>query len=248
MALANLIEKKANLPPVIVLYGDAGAGKSTLGTTFPSPIFLDLDNGLRAFDVPSIPIDTAEKLEEAVSALETEEHEFKTVVVDTIDEVEAVYTSVVLKELKVASLLNTKWGEGYTKRSEKVNAIFDRIVALRQKGIIPVFLAHSQIITISTPEAPDYNFRTLKLQKAASAHVVEKADLVGYVGNTLIVDTNKNAIEDTERAIQIGYSPAHLSKARVLNAPDELPMNGKAVIKLFLKKGEKVEKGGEKNE
>jgi len=239
MSLKDLITKKPNKPPVIILYGDAGAGKSTIGTTFPSPLFLDVDDGLRAFEVPSIPIKTIEEFETALKALEEEEcSEFKTVVVDTVDEVENLLTPIICNEMKVKSLIGTKFGEGFTRRSERLNGYVDRILKLREKGIIPVFLCHSQTVTISTPEAPDYNFRTLKLQKGAAAHLVESADLIGYVGNTLIVDVNKNAIEDTARSIQIGYSPAHLSKARVLNAPESLPMDGKAVIKLFIRKKE----------
>lgn len=237
MTLKDLITKKANKPPVVVLYGDAGAGKSTIGTTFPAPIFLDVDDGLRAFDVPAIPITTIEEFETALKAIEDDKDgEFKSVVVDTLDEIENILTPVICEEMKVKSLIATKFGEGYVRRSERLNGYIDRIINLREKGIVPVFLCHSQVITISTPEAPDYNFRTLKLQKGAAAHVVENADLIGYVGNTLTVDANKNAIEDVERSIQIGYSPSHLSKARVLNAPESLPMHGMAVIKLFAKK------------
>jgi hypothetical protein len=237
MTLGNLIMKQPNKPPVIVLYADAGAGKSTLGTTFPAPLFLDLDDGLRAFDVPRIPITNVDEFETALKAIEDEKKcEFKTVVIDTIDELENMLTGVICTEMKVKSLIGTKYGEGFTRRSERLNGYIDRIIALREKGIIPVFLCHSQIITISSPETADYNFRTIKLQKSAAAHLVEASDLVGFVGPTLLVDNNKNVMLDEERAVQIGYSPAHLSKARVVGAPAVLPMSGVAIVKLFARK------------
>lgn len=237
MSLADMIKKKDYKPPVIVIYGEAGAGKTTLGTTFPSPIFLNLEgSGLRAYDVPEIPVRTVADYEAAVNALKTEFHEYKTIVVDTLDRLEEYATADVCAQMNLKDINKAPYGEGYFKRARLVNLLIDATIDL---GIVPVFLAHSYVSTVSAPDvAADYHYRDIKLWRSKSGgvdsynHLIELADMIGYITTEILPD-NGRAMAMGGRKVLVKYSPAHQSKIRLQNAPDSIECDGKKILALL---------------
>ena len=82
----TLRKGKQKIPPRICIYGSHGIGKSTLASEFPSPIFISTEDGLDSLDVVSFPkATTIIDVVDSIKTLIKEEHEFKTVVVDTVD-------------------------------------------------------------------------------------------------------------------------------------------------------------------
>ena len=78
----------------LLVYGAAGAGKTTLISTLPKPVVLSVEAGLmslRNFDIPYIEIKTMEDLQEAYMwATSKEAAEFETVCLDSISEIAEV--------------------------------------------------------------------------------------------------------------------------------------------------------------
>lgn len=75
----------------VVLYGGPGAGKTTLGSDFPKVLFLSAESGLlsiRDRDVEVWTIDSWEDLEEAFRFLHAGGHGYKSVVLDSITEMQ----------------------------------------------------------------------------------------------------------------------------------------------------------------
>ena len=68
----------------IMLYGQSKIGKSTLASQFPKPLFIATEPGLRALTVHQIPVSSWEEFL-AACALLGGEHDFKTIIIDTID-------------------------------------------------------------------------------------------------------------------------------------------------------------------
>lgn len=71
-------------------YGEPGVGKSTLASKTPDPLWISLDNGINHLDVPVYPQRprTFAELREALQVVRKEPHKYRTLVIDTIDEVE----------------------------------------------------------------------------------------------------------------------------------------------------------------
>ena len=69
----------------ILLYGPSKIGKSTFASQAPGAIFLATEPGLNALEVYQHPITTWAEFLEACAELAKGEHEFKTVVIDTLD-------------------------------------------------------------------------------------------------------------------------------------------------------------------
>jgi hypothetical protein len=94
----------------VVLYGPPGSGKTTAAATWPKPLFLSAESGLlsirdKAIDVWTI--DKWEDLEGAFAYLKHEKHEYLSVVIDSLTEVQKK-----LNEYIVRAFPNVK--RGYT--------------------------------------------------------------------------------------------------------------------------------------
>lgn len=85
----------------VVLYGPPGSGKTTMGATFPDVLFLSAESGLlsvrdRKIDVWEIT--KWEDLEEAFGFLRGGEHKYKSVVIDSLTEVQKKLNEHIVKK------------------------------------------------------------------------------------------------------------------------------------------------------
>ena len=73
-------------PQKILIYSVQGLGKTTFASTFEKPIIIRTEDGAGAIDVPTFPnlVTTFGDMEEAITSLHGE-HDFKTVVLDSLD-------------------------------------------------------------------------------------------------------------------------------------------------------------------
>ena len=77
---------KQPAPRRIVLYGTHGIGKSTWGSMAPKPIFIQTEDGLGEIACDKFPLARRfDDVMQALSELYTEEHSYRTVVVDSLD-------------------------------------------------------------------------------------------------------------------------------------------------------------------
>ena len=100
--LENIQTGRENKPPRIMVYGQEGVGKSTLGASAPDPIFIQTEDGLGEIDTCKFPLagSLSDVLAE-LTALRDEEHNFRTVVIDSLDWLERLIFDEVCKEFGV---------------------------------------------------------------------------------------------------------------------------------------------------
>ena len=87
-AIVNPSEDFVLPPPRLIIYGQPKIGKTTFGSQAPNPIFIQTEDGAAGVQVPKIPETPCETWEELVTCLRTigkEDHDRKTVVLDTVD-------------------------------------------------------------------------------------------------------------------------------------------------------------------
>jgi hypothetical protein len=85
----------------VVLYGPPGSGKTTMGATFPSVLFLSAESGLlsvRDKDIDVWTINGWEDLEEAYDYLRKGGHGYKSVVIDSLTEVQKKLAEHIIKK------------------------------------------------------------------------------------------------------------------------------------------------------
>ena len=110
----------------LLVYGAAGAGKTSLIRTLPSPIVLSAEGGLLSIqdaDLPYIEIATMDDLRQAYSFITSEEGaDFKTVALDSISEIAEV---VLNAEKKIAKDPRQAYGAMQEQMSDLIRAFRD---------------------------------------------------------------------------------------------------------------------------
>ena len=105
MTLSAVTRGRVAAPLRVLCYGVEGVGKSTLGASAPAPIFLGAEDGSALLDVARFPQPRAwTDVLEAVRVLIHEEHDYRTLVIDSLDWIEPLVWAAVCAEMKICLL------------------------------------------------------------------------------------------------------------------------------------------------
>ena len=235
--LASLMRSTALTPPRILVHGVAGIGKTTLAAGADNPVFITTEDGLGMLDVPHFPLArTFDAVMEALAALYSEPHEFKTVVIDSIDWLEPLIWARVCKDHGWSSIEDAGYGKGYVAALDLWRQYLDGLNALRdERGMTVIQIAHTDIKRFDSPEHEPYDRYVIKLHARASALLQEHSDVVlfaNYRISTVKSDVGFNkkvtrALGSGERVLYTSERPAFLAKNRY-GLPDVLPLDWQA--------------------
>lgn len=220
-------------PVICTLTGDAGVGKTLLAGTWPKPIFIRAEDGFKVFDqlpkekrpaklpVPSCVDDLWDQLNWVLTA----DHDFKTVVVDSVTQADLLFQAhVIATDEKKANSLATANG-GYGGGYSAVAAMHGRIrqaaklISERRKMHI-VFIAHSDVDKIDLPDSEPFSRYELALHHKSAPHYVNNVDMVAYVRLETFIKKGKGlgdkakAVSDGTRVAICHTDAAQISKNR----------------------------------
>lgn len=158
MSFEKLIQRGAqrNRPLKWLIYSEPKLGKTHLCAGAPGVFFLDCERGSLEFDVGRAPITSWDELDDGLNWLERAQHDFRTIVLDTLDEIERLACSFVAHRDGVPSVAEV--GGGFGKGWQEVEEIWhdmtrrlDRIQVRR--GINVILLAHSDLERFKDPDS-----------------------------------------------------------------------------------------------
>ncbi len=244
MNIASLIKKAEKKPPRIMVYSTPGWGKSTLAASMPSPVFLDIEDGLFGLGVDTFGVESSyESVIEHMRALLQQEHSYKTVVIDTTSELERLIFAQVCKDGSKNAIEDFGYGKGYVHALDLWDRVLKGLDLLRDKGMAVVLVAHGEIKTISSPSFESYDRWVIRLHKAASARLAEWADCVFFGDHRVTVLASSDGkrsrgIGAGQRVLYTEERPAFLAKSR-LDLPFEIDVpkdNGWEAVALCLGK------------
>ena len=242
--LENIQTGRENKPPRIMVYGQEGVGKSTLGASAPDPIFIQTEDGLGEIDTCKFPLaGTLSDVLAELTALRDEEHNFRTVVVDSLDWLERLIFDEVCKEFGVRSIEKADggFGKGYVDALvhwRKVLALLDDL--RNKRGMMVILLAHAKVERFEDPENIAYDRYAPRLHKHAASLISEWVDAVLFAAKRLRVskDGDSRAIaapigaDGGERILRTNGSPACLAKNR-FSLPNEIPLRWDAFLQAY---------------
>lgn len=225
-------------------YGAAGTGKSTLASTFPGPVlFLDCkddgdDSYIGVKGAKVLDITSTDEFENAYWWLVENPGEYKTVVVDTVTQlqqikVEELYTGKKAKRgsTKAAgdwgSMTKQDWGE--------VSAWMKMwITNFRDLEVEVIFLAQDRVFNVSDEDDSEIGEINPevgpRLSPAVKSHLCSAVSVVGYTfirsqQKEIGIGKKKKTKEVTEFCIRLGPSASYITKfrkPREISLPDFL--------------------------
>ena len=244
MKLDQISTKPDTTPPIIGVYGAGGIGKTTFAASFPKPIFLLTEDGTKSITtpIPKFPILT--NFDDVLSAMKTlarEDHDYNTIVVDSVTRLEPLVWEYVCTLNKWQSIETPGYGRGYVE-AEILWGVFMRGVSYCQKkGMAAVLLAHDEVKTVNDPTTESYDRFQMRLHRRAEATVREGLDILGYLAVNVHADAKKKiAVAEKHRTLHLHPSPSYTAKCRYKNIPESLeipPENGAAGLLKLLKNG-----------
>lgn len=229
----EILTGKQLRPRRVMLYGPHGVGKSSWAAAAPSPIFFDLEDGLGDIDCAHTPVlRDYGQIEEAISFLITQDHPYRTLVVDTVDWLETLVLDYVARQHGKRSIEEIGYGKGYTFALDKWERILGGFTHLRdQRKMGIILLAHAKVAKVKDPGMESYDRYTPGLHDSASLLIQEWCDEVLFANYRVFTraedqgfnKTRSIALGGKDRVVHTTNSAAFSAKNR-LGLPDEIPM------------------------
>lgn len=213
-------------PVVCTIVGDAGMGKTTLAAAFPRPVVVRAEDGVQGVPEQIKPealpvLGSVDDLWEQLTALCREDHGYKTVVIDSITQLEQMFVQHVVendpKKPRTINQANGGYGAGWQAVGSMHQRVRKAASALVDKGVHVVFLAHADTTTVEPPDGDPYTRYDLRLNKRSVAPYTDNVDVVGYLRlqtYTTGDGERKKAISDGSRILVTYATPSNISKNR----------------------------------
>lgn len=240
ISLSDLKSTKAESdgrPPITLIYGVDGVGKTSLAAEYPDAIYLATpgERPPSDVDIPKADIETFEDLKGVFIDLLSDDHGFKTVIVDSIDGLEPMANAVTCQRIGATSIDDNgkespaAFGKGYVAADVEWNEFMGACLALTKRGIAVVLIAHPEIKRFDSPLTDPFDRYQIKLQKRAAAIIREQSDIVAFMNYRISLKSKEVGIKKSvthaeggkERQIHLTEGAGFVSKNRY-SMPDAI--------------------------
>ena len=191
----------------LLLYGPPKIGKAALASGFPDSIFAATEKGYKALKVYKKDIETWEDFVDFVDTVVAKEHMFKTVIVDTADQLFDKCSMAVCEDLGVEHESEAEWGRGWS----EVKKVFTRVInKLLQSDLGVIFISHTKGDKITT-QVQDITKTVPTLSNQARRILLPLVDTIGCM-QYKNYRSKKDPTEFIERLV-INFKPSEYVEA-----------------------------------
>jgi len=231
MSILNKVTTGTQVRPFFIgLHGPPGAGKTTFFANAPKPLFLATEDGTDQLDVARLEIGNWFDFIKALGELNLDDHEYKTVVVDSADHLEKMIWEMVAKDHGRNSIEDIGFAKGYIYALDYWDKMLYEIKRLRKKGINVGIISHSIMRKMNDPIVGEqYDRFELKLHRKAADLITESMDALLFCRHEVLVSKDSQtkkvtAMGDGNRILYTEHRPAYDAKNRY-GLPLELPLS-----------------------
>jgi hypothetical protein len=202
----------------ILLYGPSKVGKSTFGSQAPDALFLATEPGLSALEVFQIPITSWEEFLSACGAIEAGEHPFKTIVVDTVDNLHRLIVDHTRAKLGIVHESDLGFGKAYGLINGELHRVLSKLAFLPY-GLILVSHSEDREMTTRTGRVT----RTVpSLPEKARRIVLDLVDIIGFCD---LVEDTQDGRAVVQRVIRTKPNPRYEAGDRTGRLPGTLELD-----------------------
>ena len=223
-----LAPAKTYEPAIITVYGKAGIGKSSIAKLCNS-VYIDIEGSISQLEVAKTSkVKNYKEVFEAFRLIA--ESEFSTVVVDTLDALEALGIKQICDENNWKTLADGGFGQGYEELKQLIGEFIKACKALKESfGKNVILVAHEKVQRIGDPTASDsYESISTNLDKRVNDMVHSLSDAVLYMTLNKVEKKHKNGklemLTDGTRCVMATPNTKYLAKNR-FGWPDVMPID-----------------------
>lgn len=162
----------------ILIYGEPGIGKTTLGVSAPNAVLFDYDGGVQringAHRIPTLQVSSWEQTQEAIDEINKELPQTQTIVIDTVGKMLDYMSAAIIKnDPKMAQRDGSLSLKGYGVRK---NMFVNFIKQLAISGRNVVFIAHER-----EERRGEETYKRPEIGGSSANDLIKELDLVGYM-------------------------------------------------------------------
>ena len=197
------------------------------------------EDGLDEIDCARFPLAASyEDVLTALAELRTQDHDFESVVLDSLDWMERLIWDRVCADFQVKNIEKADGGyaRGYTHAVTYWREVVEQLNLLRNhRGMVVVLIAHAKVEKFEDPEAPPYDRYSPRLHKHAAALLTEWCDAVLFATRKFRTQSDDNGFgrkrtiahaigkDGGERILRTVGGPSCVAKNRY-GLTEELPL------------------------
>jgi hypothetical protein len=163
------------------------------------------------------------ELFDQLMAIVRDEHEYKTLIIDSVTGLEELFVQNILdvqpKKQKTMNAAGNGYGSAWDMVAAKHGRVRKAAELLRERrGMNVVFLCHANVDRVEPPDAEPFTKYALQLHKKTAPIYTNQSDVVGFVHQQTFTTGDgevKKAKTSGARMVGIDLTPANVSKNRL---------------------------------
>jgi len=193
----------------VLIYGPVGVGKTTAGSNAPSPVFLDLEKGSDQIDVGRLYPTKLEEVYEAIESVVSEDHQKKTLVIDTIDILQTMIYDYICRRGRKKTIDDWEWHKGYSVAHEEWQCLLSRLDMVINSHVNVILIGHAHTRSFKDPQGHDHDRYDIGINQSKNAPTATLlkgwCDIVGFANyDTVVIEdptTKRIKVADTGRSL-----------------------------------------------
>lgn len=214
----------------MLLYGAPKIGKSTFCSRIDDALFIATEPGLNYLETYNVRVNSWIEFLEVMAALKREKHNFKVIIIDTIDRLCDFCDSYICEQAKAQTIGDVGgYGKGYALFKTEMNRVFQKIYAM-DLGV--VITSHTVLAEIPTPSGKQIQYQP-SVQKRIQDIIIPLVDIIGFAHSVVSLNKEGDCVET--RMLETSETASWVAGDRTGRLPSTMPFSFHVFKKHFIK-------------
>lgn len=215
----------------ILLQGEPKVGKTTFASNSDNPIFLSTENGTKHLEVYKVEINSWADFLSTCRELKESEHDFKTVVIDTIDNAYRLCSNSVCSKLRISHPSEMPHGKAYGRIKEEFWRVLSK---LENSDLGLILISHIKSVEVKPKTGEPYHEKRSSLSNSVSDMINGLMDFIFECDYKTFEDENGKS--RYKRILRLSGDTRCYNGGRfVKEPPKEIPLDFKIFQDIFSK-------------